>query len=453
MDEPPTYSYLLQNILLTDISVLLQPNVLLSFIVLIALLFAAALISAGEVAFFSLEPAHIEQIKRSRSRKDDKVLDLLKNPKKLIATFLIAINFVNIGIVILSSVLLENEELFSFPNETIRFVVQVVIVTFLILIIGEVAPKIYASRNPVKLAVFMAYPIGALQTAFTPVSLLLLGSTFFIEKVVKRKGHEVSVDELSHALDLTDSAIKTPHEKKILKGIVKFGNTDVKQIMTPRVDVLAFEKEEKFSELIPKISESGFSRIPVYSESLDNVMGILYIKDLIKNIEKGDEFEWTSLCRPAFFVPENKKIDDLLKEFQTKKIHVAVVVDEYGGCSGIITLEDIIEEIVGDINDEFDDEELIYSKLDERNFIFEGKTPLTDLYRILEIEGKEFEEAKGESDTLAGFILEKSGRIPKKMERISFNNYLFTIESADKRRVKRVKVTVQPLEKEEAHEE
>lgn len=405
------------------------------------LLFAAALISAGEVAFFSLDPKHIEIIKKSKSKRDDKVLNLLQNPKELIATFLVSINFVNIGIVILSSLLIEDELLFQFPNPFLKFLFQVIVVTFLILIIGEVAPKIYASRNPLKLAAFMALPVNILRGICKPLNFLLMSSTSLIEKRIKKITHNVSVDELDHALDLTEGSFKTNQEKDILKGIVKFGNTDVKQVMTPRVDVVVIDNESTYEKIIEVINVSGFSRIPVYEENPDNVIGILYVKDLIRHIG-GEIPQWENLCRKPYFVPENKKIDDLLKEFQAKKIHMAIVVDEYGGCSGIITMEDIIEEIVGDINDEFDEEELVYSKLDESNFIFEAKTSLTDMYKILEIDGKEFEQIKGESDTLGGFILEQSGRIPKKMEKITFNNYLFTIESADKRKVKRVKITI-----------
>lgn len=445
LDDPP--NYLLANIIAINQDAFTNPHLFIYFILLIILLVLAAIISAAEVAFFSLEPSHIDVIKKTKTKTDDKVLELLNSPKKLIATFLISINFVNIGIVVLSSVLIENEEIILFSSDTVRFLFQVVVVTFLILIIGEVIPKIYASRNPLALASAMALPVSVVQRFFSPLSSLMIFSTAFIEKRMKKIDHKVSVDDLSHALDLTSNEIATNHEKTILKGIVKFGNTDAKQIMTPRMDVIAFDKDTEFPELIKLVVDAGFSRIPVYQESADNIIGILHTKDLLKHLSEPANFDWKTLLRPAYFIPENKKIDDLLKEFQSKKTHIAVVVDEYGGTSGIITFEDIIEEIVGDISDEFDVEEHIYSKLDNNTYIFEAKIPLTDLYKIIDIDGKQFESAKGESDTLGGFILELMGKIPAKNEKINFEDYLFTIESADRRKVKRVKLQLVQSEK------
>ena len=409
------------------------------------LLVCSALISASENAFFSLTNKELDIINKNPSLAGKMVLHLLEKPKRLLATVLIANNLVNVGIVIISTVI-SHDLLKYFNNPALEFLVQVILVTFLILLIGEVIPKVYASSHPLKTAYIMAYPIFIIRIVFKPISEILVYSTSIIDKRIKQKSHAISVDELSHALDLTANEQTSESEKKILKGIVKFGNTDVKQIMTPRISVQAFEYEVDFKTLLNKIVESGFSRVPVYKETLDNISGVLYIKDLLSHIDKTENFEWQKLLRPAFFVPENKKIDDLLKEFQETKIHLAIVIDEYGGTSGILTLEDILEEIVGDISDEFDEEETIYSKIDENNYIFEGRTPLNDIYRILKIDGEIFEKSKGESDTLAGFILEQSGKIPTRGTLINFDNYVFKIEGVDKRRIKTIKVTINKTE-------
>jgi len=319
----------------------------------------------------------------------------------------------------------------------------VIAVTFLILLVGEVTPKIYATQNPLNSARTLVFLVQFLQKLFSPVSSVLIYSTSLLDKVIKRKSHNISVDELSHALELTSDEDIPEEDHKILRGIVKFGNTDVKQIMRSRMDVTAFEYKTNFKKLLADITSFGFSRVPIYKESLDHIAGVLYTKDLLQYLNEADGFNWQSIIRPPFFVPENKKIDDLLREFQHKKIHLAIVVDEYGGTSGIVTLEDVIEEIVGEINDEFDDDDLIYSKLDDANFVFEGKAPLNDIYRILEVDSDDFENVKGEADTLAGFLIELEGRIPTKNEKIKFKNLLFTVESADNRKVKRVKVTVE----------
>ena len=414
------------------------------------LLLCSGLISGAEVAFFSLNPSDKEDLKNSKSRKSELVIELLGDPPKLLATILIANNFINVAIIVLSTFITIN--LFDLSTHPyLGFTVQVVVITFLILLFGEVIPKVYSTRNSLKVSRFMAYPIFFLQKFFTPLSALLISSTSIILKRVKQKGTNISVDDLSDVLELASE--DKFEEEEILKGIVKFGNTDVKQIMKPRLDVIAFDIETAYDELIVEITASGFSRIPIYKESFDQVTGILYIKDLLPSLNLGDNGQanhdtesssvnWQSLIRPPFFVPENKKIDDLLKEFQEKKIHLAIVVDEYGGTSGIVTLEDIIEEIVGDISDEHDDEEVGYTRLDENTFVFEGKTPLNDVYRILDIDGDKFEEVKGDSDTLAGFVIELVGKIPVISEKISFLNYLFTIESADVRRVKQIKVSI-----------
>jgi gliding motility-associated protein GldE len=418
----------------------LEADTIASLMILVGLLATSALISGAEVAFFAIKPQELNELKKQKSRKAKLIERFLLKPKELLATILIANNFVNVGIIILATY--TSAALFNFQGvEWLQFLVQVIIITFLLLLFGEVLPKVYANNNAVSFARFMAIPLAFLEKAFKPISILLVASTRIIDRRANNKGHDLSVDDLSNALELTSEAHEDKDEKKILQGIVKFGNTDVKQIMRSRIDVTALDHKNSYSQVLKTIKKTGFSRIPIYEESFDNIKGVLYIKDLLPYLNVEPEFNWNSLLREVFFVPENKKIDDLLKEFQEKKIHLAIVVDEYGGTSGIVTLEDIIEEIVGDISDEFDDDDLVYSKLDNNNYVFEGKTPLNDFYRILNIEGEEFEESKGESDSLAGFILEITGSIPSKGDQISFKNYNFIIEGVNKRRVTRIKVT------------
>jgi putative hemolysin len=309
---------------------------------------------------------------------------------------------------------------------------------------GEITPKIYAHHNAIKFSLLMAKPLIFLNKALYPISFLLVSTTSIIENRLKRKELDVNIDEISKALDLTDQENKSK-EGKILRSIVEFGDTDVKEIMKSRVDVIAIDKKTKFSDLLKLIVSSGYSRIPVYDVQFDNVLGILYIKDLIPYLSKGDSFKWLDLCRAPFFVPENKMINDLLKEFQAKKNHIAIVVDEYGGASGIVTLEDVLEEIVGEINDEFDDDHNNYSKLDDNNFVFEGKILLIDFLKIINYDLDYFDDLKGESDSLAGLILENEGRIPKIGDVIIIKSFTFQIESVDLRRIKRIKVTLNEI--------
>lgn len=415
------------------------------------LLLVVALVSGAESAFFSLSPNDMDELKTSDNKSDQKILQLIEAPKRLLGTLLISVNFISIAIVIINSTFIFGENgWFDFPGSpTLGFLIQVVVVTFLILLIGEVTPKIYATQNPLKTSRRLIYFVLFLQKLFYPISSFLIVITSLLDKVIKPKSHNISVDELSQALDLTSDEDIPEEDHKILKGIVKFGNTDVKQIMQSRTHVTAFEYKIGYTKLLADITAFGFSRVPIYKETLDNIVGVLYTKDLLQYINEKDSFNWQTIVRPPFFVPENKKIDDLLREFQYKKIHLAVVVDEYGGTSGIVTLEDVIEEIVGEINDEFDDDDLVYSKLDNNNFVFEGKAALNDVARILEIDRADFEEAKGESDSLAGLIIEIEGRIPTKNEKISFKNLIFTIESADNRKIKRVKITIERANDEE----
>lgn len=413
----------------------------IGIVLLFVLLLCSALISGAEVALFSLTKTDIEDGINDGFKRLKFVSKMLEKPKKLLATILVANNFINIGIVILFAYL-GNFLFKSISSGLLKFLVEVVIITFLILLFGEILPKIYASRNHVKFASFMTYPLKVLDVLFAPLSIPMQNVTLAIHKKLGREKSNLSVDQLSQALELTSEEDTTKEEQKILQGIVSFGNTDTKQVMRPRIDIFALSEDMQYEEIIPEIINNGFSRIPVYKDNVDTIIGVLYVKDLLPHIDK-KKFNWTSIIREPFFVPENKKLDDLMAEFQEKKVHLAIVVDEYGGTSGIVSLEDIIEEIVGDISDEFDDEDLIYSKLDNKNYVFEGKTPLKDFYRVLKLEDESnFEENKGEAETIAGFVLEISKGFPKKNSKIKFENYVFVVEAMDKKRLKRIKVTI-----------
>ncbi len=393
------------------------------------------------MAFFSLTIDNLKEIKKTYPSKFISIEKFLKRPKYLLATILVTNNFINVGIIIIAT-FISSRFFHNLEYEILNFIIQVVMITFLLLLFGEVLPKIYANNNSVKFALFMIKPLIILEKIFSPVNKILVKSTKIIESKNNNLQSELSFDDLSMALEITSKKNDNHEEKKIFKGIMKFGNTDVKQIMRSRIDVTSIEINETYFDVLKIIKKSGYSRIPVYIESLDKIKGILYIKDLLPFLEEKANFNWSKLIRKGFFVPENKKIDDLLKEFQEKKIHLAIVVDEYGGTSGIVTLEDIIEEIVGEISDEFDDDNLEYSKLDDFNYVFEGKTPLNDFYRILDINGEEFEKYKGESDSLAGFIIEITGEIAKKNEEFKFSNFKFKIENVNERRITRIKVTI-----------
>lgn len=424
-------------------------SIVSGFVILFLLLLCSALISGAEVALFSLTQVDIDNALEEKSKPIEIVSNLLQKPQKLLATILVANNFINIAIVILfasiSDILFKNVNavinLYFFEVQVVFFL-KLIIATFLILLFGEILPKIYASRNNLKFSKFMAYPLKVLDVIFSPLSLPMQGITKTINNKLKKQKSNLSVDQLSQALELTSEDDTTKEEHKILQGIVSFGNTDTKQVMRPRIDIFALDESLKYSEIIPKIIKHGYSRIPVYKDNVDTILGVLYVKDLLPYIDE-ENFDWTSLLREPFFVPENKKLDDLMVEFQEKKVHLAVVVDEYGGTSGLVSLEDVIEEIVGDISDEFDVDDLVYSKLDDNNFVFEGKTTLKDFYKIIKLEDEAiFETRKGEAETIAGFILEVSGGFPKLGSKIKFNNYVFTIEALDKKRIKQIKVTI-----------
>ena len=414
---------------------------------LLLLLVSSALISGTEVAFFSLSQTDLNELSNN-GKEDNIVVTLLQKPRKLLATILIFNNFINILIVLLFASLAEtlfgdfNYQLNAyFFTISVRFLLEIVLVTFLILLFGEVLPKVYASRNALRFSKTMSKFIQIINIILTPFSLPLITLTKWIEKKLGSKNSNFSVETLSQALELTSEGATTQDEHKILEGIVNFGNTETVQIMKPRIDIFALSEDEPYYVILDKILKNGYSRNPVYKENIDTIVGVLYAKDLLAHLNKTN-FKWQTLLRKPFFVPENKKLDDLLSDFREKKNHLAFVVDEYGGTSGLVTLEDVIEEIVGDINDEWDDEDLSYSKIDENNYIFEGKTTIKDFCRVLDDEDEGiFEEEKGESETLAGFILEISGKFPKRGEKINFKKYTFTIEALDKKRIKQVKAT------------
>jgi len=413
-------------------------EVLSSFFFVLLLIVCSAFISGAEVAYFSLSASELDDLGKEKESSD--ILNLLKKPNQLLATILIVNNFINVAIVVFSAHL--TSMIFTFPEgSSLELIFQVVIITSLLVLFGEITPKVYANQNAKQFSFNMAKSLLFLQKVFYPLSYLLVSSTNFIDKRLAQSQTEVSFEEITKALDITEHESKED-ERRILRSIVEFGNTDVKEVMKSRVDVLAIEHKTKFKVVLQLVISSGFSRIPVYKEQFDTVLGILYIKDLIPFLDESDDFNWLKLCRTPYYVPETKMINDLLKEFQLKKNHIAIVVDEYGGTSGIVTLEDVLEEIVGEINDEFDEEENIYSKLDDNNFIFEGKISLNDFLKVVKGEMDYFEEIKGESDSLAGLVLELEGRILKIGESCRIAPYTLLVESADVRRIKRLKVSI-----------
>ncbi|MES2575047.1 MAG: gliding motility-associated protein GldE [Bacteroidota bacterium] len=419
----------------------LDNDLIFGFLAIFVLLFCSALVSGAEVAFFSLSQKDIEDTLQEHPSKGKIISKLLEKPKKLLATLLVANNFANIGVVILFTFIGQN--LFSsITLPVLKFTIEIIVVTFFILLFGEVLPKVYASRNSSRFARRVAFPVAVLDKLLSPISLPMRKVTIYLHNKLGKQKTNFSVDQLSQALELTDTDETSSDEQKILEGIVTFGNTDAKQVMSPRMDIFALEIEESFQSIYAKIIENGFSRIPVYRDNIDQIEGVLFVKDLLRHIDK-DDFDWKILIREPFFIPENKKIDNLLKDFQNMKSHLAIVVDEYGGTSGLVSLEDIIEEIVGDISDEFDGDNVNFSKLDDKNYLFEGKINLKDFYRVVDVDEELFESTKGEAETLAGFILEVLGNFPKKDQKIGFENCTFTIESVDKKRVKQIKVTIE----------
>ncbi len=412
-------------------------------VILLLLLLSSAIASASETGFFSLSPAQLLELKTSKKTNARRVTALLANPKKLLATILITNNLVNVGIVLLSTFIVNSYFDFT-SNPLLGFLIQVLAITSILLLLGEIMPKIFANRNPLKVVHFVAAPLTLLLKLFSPLSALLVNSTRFIDKRIAVNSHSITLDDISNAIDITSDGKADNEDRKIMKSITRFGDINAREIMTPRVDLTAVDKSDAYSKVLKVILESGYSRIPVHDETPDQIVGILYIKDLLPHLSENDSFEWISLAREPYFIPENKPINDLLTEFQEKKNHMAIVVDEYGGTSGIITLEDIIEEIVGEINDEFDveSESEHYTRIDENNYIFEGKISINDMCRVIGVDDRIFDEAKGESETLAGLMLELSGKMLTAGESIVFEPCIFKIEAADKRRIKKIKVSV-----------
>lgn len=419
----------------------LTPGLALILLICLLLLLVSALVSASEVAFFSLSPQHLLDLKNTASDKDKRILNLLKDSKRLLATILIANNFVNILLVVLSAYFIS--AWFDFSEAPLwKFFVETVVITFLLLFFGEILPKVYASQNSLKFSRFIVDFIFFLRRVLSPFSKILVDSTKVLNKRLKRHNQEnLSMDEISEALELTTNVEE--EEKDMLQGIVHFGNTLVEGAMTSRIDMEVLNIKTPFNKVLEKIVECGYSRIPVYSGSYDDIKGVLYIKDLIPYIGYASNFKWQSLIRPAYFVPETKKIDDLLSDFQKNKTHMAIVVDEFGGTSGLITMEDILEEIMGEIEDEYDEDESLYTKVDDATYIFEAKILLNDFYRVTDISDAEFEDVAVDVDSLAGLILELKGEIPNKNEKITYKNYTFEILSSDNRRIKKVKFYIE----------
>ena len=409
--------------------------------ILLLLLICSALISGSEVAFFSLNASDLESLEENNA-ENERINNLLKQPEELLGTILIANNFVNVGIVILSSFLLN--EYFSPENwSTLAvFLVEILSITTVLLLFGEILPKVYARSSRLSFAKLVAGFLSGIHKILLPLSRRLSKTVNRLS--IESKGPSISVDDLEQAVELTSDDNTKEEEQRILKGIVRFGSTSVKEVMTPRTSVVAIDEKTGYHEALNKMTESGYSRIPVFEENLDQIKGLLYVKDLLPYMDASEKFGWQDLMRQPFFVPESKKIDDLLGEFQRRRVHLAIVVDEFGGTSGVITLEDVLEEIVGEISDEFDDDDLSYSKLDDYNFVFEASIPLIDLCRVLDLPKDRFDAVDGESDTLAGLVLELAGKFLDKGEVISYDEFTFLVESTDQRKIIRVKITINP---------
>ena len=430
--------------------VLQQPTtgVIIATILAAVLLLMSAFASGSEIAFFSLSPSDVAELEDGKFDADKKIQNLRDDSERTLATILIANNFVNVTIIMLLNYVIAGVISFGERALLLQFLFTTVILTFLLLLFGEIMPKVYARQDPLK---FCRRCVGGIMFArklFWPIESILLKSGMMAEKIIQKENHVLSVDDLEQALELTDkNDIKD--EQNMLKGIIRFGDETAKEVMTSRQNIVDLDIRSNYADVLKCIEDNNYSRIPVYQDNTDNIRGILYIKDLLPHLTKSSNFRWQSLIRPPYFVPETKKIDDLLREFQENKVHIAIVVDEFGGTSGIVTLEDILEEIVGEINDEYDEEEKFYSKLNYNTFIFEGKTLLTDLCRILNVDDEEFEEVEGDADTLAGLLLEIKGDFPSIHEKIDYKNYTFEVMNVEERRISKIKVTVHPVRNQE----
>ena len=430
--------------------VLQQPTtgVIIATILAAVLLLMSAFASGSEIAFFSLSPSDVAELEDGKFDADKKIQNLRDDSERTLATILITNNFVNVTIIMLLNYVIAGVISFGERALLLQFLFTTVILTFLLLLFGEIMPKVYARQDPLK---FCRRCVGGIMFArklFWPIENILLKSGMMAEKIIQKENHVLSVDDLEQALELTDkNDIKD--EQNMLKGIIRFGDETAKEVMTSRQNIIDLDIRSNYADVLKCIEDNNYSRIPVYQDNTDNIRGILYIKDLLPHLTKSSNFRWQSLIRPPYFVPETKKIDDLLREFQENKVHIAIVVDEFGGTSGIVTLEDILEEIVGEINDEYDEEEKFYSKLNYNTFIFEGKTLLTDLCRILNVDDEEFEEVEGDADTLAGLLLEIKGDFPSIHEKIDYKNYTFEVMNVEERRISKIKVTVHPVRNQE----
>ena len=413
---------------------------IVAIVLAVLLLFASGFVSASEIAFFSLSPSDLSEIEEEEHPSDKHITNLLKDSERLLATILISNNFVNVTIIMLCNFFFA--EVVDFGDSVIvEFLVITVILTFLLLLFGEIMPKIYSAQHTLKFSRFAAPVIMVLKKVFSPLSNLLVRSSFIVNKCVVKKNYNISVDELSQALELTDKS-EISEESNILEGIIRFGGETAKEVMTSRLDMVDLEITSSFKEVLDCVVENGYSRVPVYEDTRDNIKGVLYIKDLLPYLKKDADFRWQSLIRPAYFVPETKMIDDLLRDFQANKIHIAIVVDEFGGTSGIVTMEDIIEEIVGEINDEYDEEERSYVKINDHTYVFEAKTLLSDFYKIVKVDPDVFEDVVGDADTLAGLLLEIKGEFPKLHEKLEYDSFLFEVLEMDARRILKIKVII-----------
>lgn len=429
---------------LFDEVVIMSPSVgaIIALLMAMVLLLCSGFASASEIAFFSLSPTDISAVEEGKHASDDRILALRADSERLLATILITNNFVNVGIIMLLNYFFA--EVIDFgESDLLEFLFMTVLLTFLLLLFGEIMPKIYSAQHTLSFCRMVAPVLQIVERIFWPVSSLLMRSKKIASKVVQKENRTLSVDELEQALELTDKK-EIAEEQNMLEGIIRFGGEMAREVMTPRVDIVDLDIKTPYSEVLKCIVENNYSRIPVYSGSKDNIKGVLYIKDLLPHLNKPANFRWQSLMRPPFFVPETKMIDDLLRDFQTNKVHIAIVVDEFGGTSGIVTMEDIIEEIVGEINDEYDEEEMPYVKVSANSFVFEAKVLLSDFYKIMKLDDETFDDVAGEADTLAGLLLEIKGEFPKLHEVITYRNFRFEIVEMDERRIVKVQVTVEP---------
>ena len=421
---------------------LLTPSVgaIVAGVMACLLLFVSGFASGSEIAFFSLTPNDLSELDEEKSNADAKIMQLRAESERTLATILIANNLVNVTIIMLFGYFFAHAINFG-DSWWLEFLFMTVLLTFLLLLFGEIMPKVYATKNPLQFCRAAVGGICFFRKLFYPVASIVVSSGRLTERVVQKENQTLSVDELEQALELTDTE-DIKEEKRILEGIVRFGDETVKEVMTSRQDVVDLDFKAPYEDVLKCVVDNNYSRIPVYQDNQDNIRGILYIKDLLPYLSKGNKFNWQSLIRPPYFVPETKKIDDLLREFQENKVHIAIVVDEFGGTSGIVTLEDILEEIVGEINDEYDEDEKSFVRINSNTFVFEGKTLLSDFYRLLKLDDETFAEVVGDADTLAGLLLEIKGDFPKLHEKLDYQNFTFEILEMDERRISKVKVVV-----------